>query len=79
MKHIRNIILNELKNEPEMLEFVGSLPAFPHGKGTDIEKGIFVKAENLDEILLKELVYFIKTKNLDHKLSEQTKNLIKEF
>jgi hypothetical protein len=45
--------LDELNLSDEEFEaFIGMLPAFPHGKGTDIEAGIFVKPtdEELEEI-----------------------------
>lgn len=49
MNAILKTIFNELSfTEQQYLDIYNSLPAFPHGEGTDIELGIFVKPTGLD-------------------------------
>lgn len=79
---LKDIILNELSlSESEGRELVGRLPLFPHGKGTDIENGIFEQPSEheLDFIIITTTLDFAIDKKISDRLSADTAVKILEY
>ena len=51
-------------NKEEMKKLMGYLPGIPHGKGTDVERGIFIKPtrEDLEEYFSMAIDMYIENK-----------------